>query len=160
MWRYTTRWPCVVVVVVVVVAGNRQTTESDESTSDSMVRLVFRLWLAESCFNLSQRQATSKVSIGIFVRFPLASSAGRSVHTAGALPPATTLRTKKGYTNSQVGMVLDWHARFAGFQFASQTLEMGCNLVISPACCNYPRSSPDFIKRSNAVLIATTTRRR
>ena len=62
-----------------------------------MVWLVFRLWLAEGGFTLSQRQATSKVSIDIFVRFPLASLAGRSVHTTGQLPPAATLRTKKGY---------------------------------------------------------------
>ena len=75
----------------------RPKTESDERTGALMVRLVFRLWLAESGFALSQRQATSKVSIGIFVRFLLASSAGRSVHTAGSLPPAATLRTKKGH---------------------------------------------------------------
>ena len=25
------------------------------------------------------------------------------------------------------GRVLEWHARFAGFQFASQNLEIGCN---------------------------------
>ena len=62
-----------------------------------MIRLVFRLWLAESWFTPSQRQATSKVSIGIFVRIPLAPSAGRSAHTAGSLPPAATLRKKKGY---------------------------------------------------------------
>ena len=47
---------------------------------------VFCLWLAERVFPL-QRQATSKVSIDIFVRFPLASSAGRSVHTPGSLKP-------------------------------------------------------------------------
>ena len=70
--------------------------ESGERTSDSVVRLVVRLWLAESGFTPSQHQATSKVSIGIF-RFPLASSAERSAHTTGALPPAATLRLKKGY---------------------------------------------------------------
>ena len=29
--------------------------------------------------------------------------------------------------------ILEWHARFAGFQFASQIVEIGYNLVISPA---------------------------
>ena len=62
-----------------------------------MVRLVFCLWLAVSDFALSQRQATSKVSIEICVRFPLASSAGRSVHTVGLLPPAAKLRKKMVY---------------------------------------------------------------
>ena len=57
-----------------------------------MVRLVFCLWVAARGFTLFQRQATSKVSIDIFVRFPLASSAGRIVHTTGSLPPAATLR--------------------------------------------------------------------
>ena len=56
MRSYTTQWPCVVVVIV----GNRQKAESDERMRDSMVRLVFCLWLAESGFTLSQRQATSK----------------------------------------------------------------------------------------------------
>ena len=80
MRSYTAQWPCVVVVIV----GNRQRTESDERRRRySMVRLVFCLWLAVSGFALFQRQATSKVSIGIFVRFPLASSAGRSAHTVG-----------------------------------------------------------------------------
>ena len=62
-----------------------------------MVRLVFCLWLAVSGFALSQRQATSKVSIDIFVRFPLASSAGRSAYTVGLLPPAAKLRKKLIY---------------------------------------------------------------
>ena len=66
-----------------------------------MVRLVFCLWLAVRGFTLSQRQATSKVSIGIFVRFPLASSAGRSAHTVGLLPPAATLRKKLVYQLAQ-----------------------------------------------------------
>ena len=90
MRSYTTQWLCVVVVMI----GNRQKTGSDERTRDSMVRLVFYLWLAVSGFALSQRQATSKVSTGIFVRFPLASSAGRSSHTVGLLPPAANLRKK------------------------------------------------------------------
>ena len=38
------------------------------------------IWLSDLGW---QRQATSKVSIDILVRFPLASSAGRSVHTVG-----------------------------------------------------------------------------
>ena len=67
-----------------------------------MVRLIFCLWLAVSGFTLSQRQATSKGSIGIFVRFPLASSAGRSVHTT--CPPARQPPrfAEKWFTNSQV----------------------------------------------------------
>ena len=40
----------------------------------------FWLWLAGRVFP-PQRQATIKVSVGIFVRFPLASSAGRSINT-------------------------------------------------------------------------------
>ena len=62
-----------------------------------MVRLVFCLWLAVSGFALSQRQATSKVSIDIFARFSLASSAGRSAYTVGLLPPAAELRKKLVY---------------------------------------------------------------
>ena len=73
-----------------------------------MVRLVFCLWLAASGFTLSQRQATSKVSIDIFVRFPLASSAGRSVHTVGSLPPAATLRKKVVY--QLAGWAGKWNA--------------------------------------------------
>ena len=61
-----------------------------------------------SGFSLSQRQATSKVSIDIFVRFPLASSAGRSVHTSGPhKTPAATLRSQKSGlpTRNSTGMV-------------------------------------------------------
>ena len=76
-------------VLLLWLLRNRQRTESDERRRDSMVRLVFCLWLAVSGFALSQRQATSKDSIDIFVRFPLASSAGRSVHTT--CPPARQL---------------------------------------------------------------------
>ena len=75
-------------VLLLLYVGNRQKAESDERTSGSMVRLAFRLWLVEIGFALPQRQATSKVSIDIFVRFPLASTAGRSIHTTGSLPPA------------------------------------------------------------------------
>ena len=50
-----------------------------------------------SGFALSQRQATSKVSTDIFVRFPLASSAGKSAYTAGLLPPAAELRKNLVY---------------------------------------------------------------
>ena len=53
-----------------------------------MVRLIFCLWLAVSGFTLSQRQATSKGSIGIFVRFPLASLAGRSARTYDGITSA------------------------------------------------------------------------
>ena len=74
---------------------------------DSMVRLVFCLWLAASGFALSQRQATSKpasFSIAIFVHFfPLASSAGRSVYTVGSLPPAATLRKESGLPTRSYG---------------------------------------------------------
>ena len=93
MWSYKAQWPCVVVVFI----RNRQETESDERTRDSMVRLAFCLWLAVRGFTLSQRQANSKASIGIFVRFPLASSAGRSAYTVGLLPPAAQLRKKMVY---------------------------------------------------------------
>ena len=53
-------------VLLLCLLRNRQRTESDERRRDSMVRLVFCLWLAVSGFALSQRQATSKGSIGIF----------------------------------------------------------------------------------------------
>ena len=56
-----------------------------------MVRLVFCLWLAVRGFALSQRQATSKVSIDIFVRFPLASRLEEVHIRRGSLPPAATL---------------------------------------------------------------------
>ena len=81
-------------VLLLCLLRNRQRTESDERRRGPMVRFVFCFWLAVSGFALSQRQATSKVSIGIFVRFPLASSAGRSSHTVGLLPPAAKLRKK------------------------------------------------------------------
>ena len=54
--------------------------------------------------------------------------------------------------------LLDCHAMFAARHFASQILEIGCNLVISSACCNDPRSSSGFRQRANAVLIATRRR--
>ena len=87
-----------------------------------MVRLVFCLWLAASGFTLSQRQATSKVSIDIFVRFPLASSAGRSVHTTSSLarqPPRfaekwfTGLPTRSGLVKVVVGRAVP--VGFCGF---------------------------------------------
>ena len=69
---------------------------------------VFRFWLAERVFPL-QPQATSKVSIDIFVRFPLASSAGRSVHTSGPhKTPAATLRRKVVY--QLAGWAGKWNA--------------------------------------------------
>ena len=54
--------------------------------------------------------------------------------------------------------LLEGHAMFAGSHFVSQILEIGCNLVISSACCNDPRSSSGFRQRANAVLIATRRR--
>ena len=45
--------------------------------------LGFPTFVGGEVFPLSQRQATSKVSIDNFARFPLASSAGRSVRTVG-----------------------------------------------------------------------------
>ena len=77
----------------------------DQRTRHSMLRLGFCPWLAARGFALSQRQATSKDSIDIFVRFPLASSAGRSVHTT--CPPARQPPrfAEKWFTNSQVGLV-------------------------------------------------------
>ena len=90
---------------------NRQETESDERTRDSMVRLVFCLWLAARGFALSQRQATSKGSIDIFVRFPLASSAGMSVHTT--CPPARQPPrfTEKWFANSHASSMAWGRAR-------------------------------------------------
>ena len=71
---------------VVVCVGNRR-KETRVASSGILGTIGFSfscIWLAERVFRL-QRQATSKVSIDIFVRFPLASSAGRSVHTPGSL---------------------------------------------------------------------------
>ena len=89
--------------------------ETDEKKREWRVRKlgtigfsVFCFWLAERVFPL-QRQATSKVSIDIFVRFPLASSAGRSVHTSGPhKTPAATLRRKVVY--QLAGWAGKWNA--------------------------------------------------
>ena len=53
------------------------------------------------------------------------------------------------------GAILEGYAMFAACHFASPILEIGCNLVVSSACCNDPRSSSGFRQRANAVLIAT-----
>ena len=46
------------------------------------------------------------------------------------------------------GGLLDGPAIFVGSHFVSQILEIGCNLVVSSACCNDPRSSPGFRQRA------------
>ena len=83
--------------------------ESDESRNSEQSVSRFSAFGWRSGFSLSQRQATSKVSIDIFVRFPLASSAGRSVHTSGPhKTPATTLRRKVVY--QLAGWAGKWNA--------------------------------------------------
>ena len=60
--------------------------------------LGFLLLVGGADFSLSSANLLVKVSTGIFVCFPLASSAGRSVHTPGSLKtPAATLRRKVVY---------------------------------------------------------------
>ena len=58
-------------VLLLWLLENREETESDERRRDSMVRSVVCLWLAARGFALSQRQATGKVSTGIFPAFRL-----------------------------------------------------------------------------------------
>ena len=86
------------VVLLLSVLKPTRRNESDESRNSEQSVSRFSAFGWRSGFSLSQRQATSKVSIDIFVRFPLASSAGRSVHTSGPhKTPAATLRRKVVY---------------------------------------------------------------
>jgi len=75
-------WVRVVALLLMSETDNRN--ESGELWNTRNKRLLgFPTCVGGEVFPLSQRQATSKVSIGILARFPLASSAGRSVHTVG-----------------------------------------------------------------------------
>lgn len=69
--------------------------------SEQSVSLVSDLgWLREAFPLLAP--STSKVSIDIFVRFPLASSAGRSVHTTG-LPTGRHASQNSGLPTRRLG---------------------------------------------------------
>ena len=63
-----------------------------------------------------------------------------SVGAVGAVCDARGIRGIRG--------VLGCSAMFAGCQFVSQILDIGCNLVISSACCNDSRSSSGFRQTS------------
>ena len=85
MRSYRNRWPCVVVVVV----GNRQrprVTRERETRWFGWFS-VFG-WRRAILLSLSAKQPVDQHRR--FAHFPLASSAGRSVHTAGSLPPAAS----------------------------------------------------------------------
>ena len=72
--------------------------ESDEFGNSEQSVSRFSAFGWRSGFSLSSAKLLVKVSIDIFVCFPLASSAGRSVHTPGSLKtPAATLRRKVVY---------------------------------------------------------------
>ncbi len=83
-----------------------ETIERNESDvrveySEQSVSLVSDLgWLREAFPLLAP--STSKVSIDIFVRFPLASSAGRSVHTTG-LPTGRHASQNSGLPTRRLG---------------------------------------------------------
>ena len=81
-------------VLLLCLLRNRQRSESDERRRDPMVRLVFCLWLAVSGFTLSQRQATSKGSIDIFVRAGLEAVGVVHEHNFG--------NGNKGYTSIRI----------------------------------------------------------
>ena len=55
---------------------------------------------------------------------------------------------RKPQVKKRLSSLLECSARFAGCQFASQILEIGCSSVILSACCNDPRSSSGFRQTS------------
>ena len=83
--------------------------ESDEFGNSEQSVSRFSAFGWRSGFSLSSAKLLVKVSIDIFVCFPLASSAGRSVHTPGSLKtPAATLRRKVVY--QLAGWAGKWNA--------------------------------------------------
>ena len=83
--------------------------ESDEFRNSEQSVSRFSAFGWRSGFSLSSAKLLVKVSIDIFVCFPLASSAGRSVHTPGShKTPAATLRRKVVY--QLAGWAGKWNA--------------------------------------------------
>ena len=91
---------------------SRETRVTRVEYSEQSVSLVSDLgWLREAFPLLAP--STSKVSIDIFVRFPLASSAGRSVHTTG-LPTGRHASQNSGLPTRK-GSIIFVPAHLQGF---------------------------------------------